>query len=283
MLVLGAGAGRLAYDIHMQLAPATTVALDFNPMLLLIAQRIARGETLELYEFPIAPKSADEQAVLRTLTVDAPAREGLLYVLADALRPPFPKGTFDTIVTPWLVDILPEPFDALAARVNHLLAEGGRWVNFGSLSFHDNDPVFRYTVEECVAVLADSGFEAPQVIEREIPYMASPSSRHARRECVVAWGAAKVRNVKPPERYRALPEWLIRGNDPVPLSQPFQTQILSTRIHAHIMSLIDGRRSLKDIAKILAEQKLMTAAEAEPALRTFLTRMFDDSRRQNLY
>jgi hypothetical protein len=147
MLVLGAGAGRLAYDIHMQLAPATTVALDFNPMLLLIAQRIARGETLELYEFPIAPKSADEQAVLRTLTVDAPAREGLLYVLADALRPPFPKGTFDTIVTPWLVDILPEPFDALAARVNHLLAEGGRWVNFGSLSFHDNDPVFRYTVE----------------------------------------------------------------------------------------------------------------------------------------
>ena len=36
-LVLGAGAGRLAYDIHMQLSGATTTALDFNPLLMLVA------------------------------------------------------------------------------------------------------------------------------------------------------------------------------------------------------------------------------------------------------
>src|SRR5690606_32530422 len=32
-LVLGAGAGRLAYDVHRHLAPAATIALDFNPLL----------------------------------------------------------------------------------------------------------------------------------------------------------------------------------------------------------------------------------------------------------
>ena len=35
-------------------AASPTVALDFNPLLVLLAQRIARGEHVELHEFPIA-------------------------------------------------------------------------------------------------------------------------------------------------------------------------------------------------------------------------------------
>jgi hypothetical protein len=45
------------------------------------------------------------------------------------------------------------------------------------------------------------------------------------------------------------------------------------------MSLIDGRRTIEDMAKILEQQKLMTHAEAVPAIRNFLTRMYDDSQR----
>ncbi len=44
------------------------------------------------------------------------------------------------------------------------------------------------------------------------------------------------------------------------------------------MSLIDGRRSIEDMALLLEKQKLMTRDEALPAIRNFLTRMFDDSR-----
>jgi uncharacterized protein YbaR (Trm112 family) len=36
VLVLGAGAGRLAYDLHMQMDCTATVAMDFNPLLLLV-------------------------------------------------------------------------------------------------------------------------------------------------------------------------------------------------------------------------------------------------------
>jgi hypothetical protein len=49
------------------------------------------------------------------------------------------------------------------------------------------------------------------------------------------------------------------------------------------MSLIDGRRSLKDIAKLVVEQRLMNAAEAEPAIRSFLIKMHDDARRGATY
>ena len=62
------------------------------------------------------------------------------------------------------------------------------------------------------------------VDEREIPYLSSPASRHARRERVVSWSARKQRDVKKVPRYQALPEWLVRGTEPVPLSDAFRGQ-----------------------------------------------------------
>jgi hypothetical protein len=69
----------------------------------------------------------------------------------------------------------------------------------------------------------------------------------------------------------------------VPLTQSFRTQAMTTQIYAFIMSLIDGKRSIEDMAKILEQQKLMTRQEAVPAIRSFLTRMYDDSQRQQGY
>ncbi len=280
-LVLGAGAGRLAYDLHQRTAAAVTVALDFNPLLALVADTVARGRTLELYEFPIAPRG--DAAVLRTLAAPAPARTGLVFALADAHRPPFRRAAFDTVVTPWLVDILPEPFDVLCARVNALLCDGGRWLNFGSLSFHHADPAARYGVDECRSALEENGFASITIEEREIPYLCSPASRHARRERIVSWSARKEHDVKKVPRYHALPEWLVRGTEPVPLDDAFRSQAAATRVHAFLMSMIDGRRSIKDMAKLVVEQRLMTAAEAEPALRSFFIKMHDDARRGTTY
>jgi SAM-dependent methyltransferase/uncharacterized protein YbaR (Trm112 family) len=278
-LVLGAGAGRLAYDLHQTSGAPLTVALDFNPLLLFVAQRTTRGEALELYEFPLAPLDLEHQALLRTLRAPAPARAGLHYVLADAHRPPFAKESFDTVVTPWLVDILPEPFAEFAARVNTLLAPSGRWINFGSLSFHSADPARWLSREECAETIAATGFGTPELAESTIPYMCSPASRHGRRERVLSWTATKTRNAKMTPRHAALPEWLVRGKDPVPLLDAFRAQATATRIHAFIMSLIDGRRSVGDIAQVLEQQNLMTRAEAEPAIRSFLVKMYEDARR----
>jgi uncharacterized protein YbaR (Trm112 family) len=283
MLVLGAGAGRLAYDLHTKRTPQRTVALDFNPLLVLLSERIARGERVELHEFPLAARTPQDQAVLRTLAAPAPARTGLAHVLADAHRPPFRRRAFDAVVTPWLVDILPERFDVQTARINALLEDGGLWLNFGSLTFHHADPAARLGLDECVAVLEDAGFEGIEVGEHELPYMCSPASRHGRRERVVAWRAVKKHDAKKAPRHQALPEWLVRGTDPVPLSESFRVQAMSTRAHAFIMSLIDGRRSVKDIANVMVEQRLLTPSESEPTIRAFLIKMHDDSQRGTTY
>lgn len=276
-LILGAGACRLAYDIHQRCYPDLTVALDINPMLLLVARQVMRGETCELYEFPIAPKSARDAAVSRELTAPEPVRAGLEFVLGDALRPPFADSSFDTLITPWLIDIVTEDFAVFCRRINALLPEGGRWINTGSLAFPHQRQSTCYSADEVLDLLVDAGFQTDVVTEATIPYMCSPASRHGRRETVLTWRTIKVGDADRPDRYSALPEWIIRSDQPVPLLQSFQVETMQTRIYALIMSMIDGQRSIKEMAQLLAEQKLMTVEEAEPALRSFLTKMYENS------
>ena len=85
----------------------------------------------------------------------------------------------------------------------------------------------------------------------------------------------------PPPRHRALPDWIVTGSEPVPLTPAFRSQAMTTQIYAFIMSLIDGKRSIKDMAAVLEKQRLMTKEEAIPAIRNFLTKMFDDSQQQS--
>ncbi len=281
VLVLGAGAGRLAYDIHMQLDCETTVAMDFNPLLMLVARQVVEGKKLKLYEFPIAPAALEDDAVLRTLSAPEAVSDGFHLVLGDALRTPFADHSFDTVVTPWLIDIITEDLPVLAARINNLLTDNGRWVNFGSLAFASNTRSRCYSPEETKAIVAESGFSDPYVSQKKIPYMCSPASRHGRREKVFSFSAYKERAVDKPARHKALPDWIVTGKEPVPLLQSFRTQAMTTQIYSFIMSLIDGRRSIKEMAVVLEKQKLMSKQEAEPAIRSFLTRMYDDSQKQS--
>ncbi len=282
-LVLGAGSCRLAYDIHMHIDCETTTALDFNPLLLIVAKKLMHGEQLNLHEFPIAPKSMDDDTVLRKLSAPELVRDGFRFVLGDALRPPFADATFDTVVTPWLIDIVAEDLPILAARINGLVKPNGRWVNFGSLAFGAVQRARHYSAEEVKSIVAEAGFSAPYVSEATIPYMCSPATRHGRREKVFTFAAYKERDADRPERHCALPDWIVTGKDPVPLTQSFRTQAMTTQIYSFMMSLIDGKRSIDDMAAVLESQRLMPKAEAVPAIRTFLTQMLDDSQKSSGY
>ncbi len=280
VLVLGAGAGRLAYDIHTELSCTSTVVMDFNPLLMLVAKAVTSGRNLSLYEFPIAPLALDDDAILRKLNAPEIVDENFHLLLGDALRAPFPDATFDTVVTPWLIDIISEDLPLLAARINALLKDNGRWVNFGSLAFMGPERARRYSPEETKAIVAENGFSDPYVSQATIPYMSSPASRHGRQERVFSFSAYKERSVEKPERYRALPDWIVTGKEPVPLTPSFRQQAMTTQIYSFIMSLIDGKRSIEEMAVVLEKQKLMTRDEAESAIRSFMTKMHDDSQKQ---
>lgn len=283
VLVLGAGSGRLARDLHVSHRPALTVALDFNPLLLFAAREVLAGREVRLHEFPIAPRSIADSAPLRTLRLPDAVDERFVLIAADALRVPFADASFDVVLTPWFIDIVPQSLPELAARINRLLAPAGRWINFGSLSFSQEQRALRFSAEEALAVVRNCGFADPRVREASLPYMRSPASRHSRVEEVIAWQASKISDVAKRPEHVTLPAWLVDGIDPVPLLESFRVQAATTRIHAALIGLIDGKRSVHDMAETLVQNRLMHAGDAEPAVRGFLARLYEEGARRTTF
>jgi len=277
-LLLGLGAGRLAYDLLLRRRPDPLVAVDLNPLFLCAVQRLFAGERLHLYEFPLAPRDIDSHAILRALQAPSPAPVGWHFLFADASQGPFSAGAFDTVITPWLIDVVDEDLATFARRVNGWLRPGGRWVNTGSLSFSSDDPARRYALEEVVEIVDAAGFAGTVPREEQVPYLCSPASRHGRIETVVTFAAVKRDAVPAPAPPRRAPEWLQRTDLPVPLLPEVQGRQLELRVLSYVASLVDGRRSIRDVARVLVEQRLMTPGEAEPTVRGFLARLHDEAR-----
>ena len=61
------------------------------------------------------------------------------------------------------------------------------------------------------------------------------------------------------------------------LSAPFELQAISSRVHAFMLALINGERSMRDMARVLAEQRLVPAQESAAAVHSFLQRLHEES------
>jgi hypothetical protein len=205
---------------------------------------------------------------------------GFAPVIADASAPPFRAGRFDLVLTPWFIDVAGEPVQRVIARINALLAPAGLWVNHGSLAFADAVPADALSLEELLDNLGDAGFTRPVAREASQPYLASPASRHARVESVITFCAPKARDVAPPAPGRELPAWIDRTDLAVPALPAFRAQALSTRVYAFLLAMIDGERSIRDMARLMEQQKLMPADDALPAIRRFLVRALQESDRR---
>ncbi len=279
VLVLGCGAGRLAYDLNQRLRatrPDLSIqALDSNPLLTFIGHRMASGDTLELTEFPLAPADAAQSAVTRQLRAPAQTR-GLEFVCADALHPPFAEGTFDVILTPWLIDVIDCPPQDLMAVISRFLKPGGYWLNHGSVAFQGNQAV-RMVAGELAELAVASGYRVLKTEDTHLPYLQSPASRQAREELVYTQWCQLETASTTHARGEIVPLWISDPGQAVPLSPQFQQQITTHRIHVFMMSLIDGKRSISDMARVLENERLMPYNDALIAIRNFLTTMHEEA------
>ena len=94
----------------------------------------------------------------------------------------------------------------------------------------------------------------------------------------MSWRLSKLSDKGQQAKAQHYPDWLVTGRSPVPLTESFRSQAMATRLHAFIMTLVDGQKSLKDMAQDLERANLMPAKDAEQAVRRFLMKMYDDAR-----
>ncbi len=254
-LTLGCGACRLPYDIHRCFAPPLSVALDLNPLLLLLGSRVIRGDTVPLYEFPIAALDGAGSGVLQHCRAPAAVTDGeLALVLGDATRPPFLPESFDTIVTPWLIDILPRDLNEFLPTLNGLLQTGGVWVNTGSLVFTHDDPCRRYGEPEVLELVREHGFELITIDHRRVPYLQSPHSAHGRVERITSFAAIKRDDARLAETSSVLPAWILDPTQPVPAGPEIAVASATHLLNAQVLAAIDGKRSIQAVARLVARE-----------------------------
>ena len=278
VLVLGSGACRLAYDVHRRYQPETTVNVDINPLLLHIGMRVAKGDPVDLYEFPIAPRTGSDSAVLQTCTAPVALRDDRFHgVAADALALPFGGSVVDTIMTPWLIDIIPYDLRTFLPFLNHCLVEGGLWLNTGSLAFFHRDASWCYEEDELAELVEESGFEILSRERRTVSYLKSPHSAHGRTEEILSFCARKVADVALPERPHYLPQWLIDTSVPVPAGNEIELRSSNHLLTAQILGLIDGKKTVNQIARKVARQYGLGLAETCHAVRQVLIGIWEEA------
>ncbi len=278
LLTLGAGASRLPYDMHRRYSPYLSVILDINPLLLQVASHVIQGETVSLYEFPVAPLNEASFSVLQECRAPVPlGDDNFHYVLADALNPPFARESFNTVVTPWLIDIIPQNLREFIPRINRILPQGGVWINTGSLAFFHRDETWCYSEEEVLELAVENGFEIIAVERRTVAYLQSPHSAHGRTEKILSFSARKVRDADPVVTYSHLPGWILDASQPIPSSTECTISSSNHMLTAQVLAAIDGKRTINQIGQMVASQYGLGIAETVHAVRRILVDAWEDS------
>ena len=268
MLVLGAGPCRLTYDLHTRFAPAATVALDINPLLLLAARQVMFGDGLDLSEFPQDPRNLGSVVVDHQLRAPDGKPERLHLVLADAFTAPLARGAFDTVLTPWFIDIVPVDLRETISLVHQLLAPGGRWLQYGPLSYpKEHSHAQRYSQEELYELVRLAGFELGEPRVTRLEYMSSAASSRTKTHEVITFAARKPATPPPPSPELPAgekpPAWLVLSHLPIPRFTGLDRYKPDHPLLGYLVGLIDGQRTLADLAARMVKDH---GARADAAL-----------------
>ena len=193
-LVVGAGACGLAYELHLRHEACETVALDIDPYLLVIAERVVRGESVPLTEASLKWIEAGDVSRQWQLTAGSGAlgRDVFHCVFADGVAPPFAHESFDTVVTPWFIDQVPSDLRAFIGTLRKLLRPGGVWLNQGPLVYPEQTPFDqRYAREELFELARSGGFTLGDWSRTSQRYLVSPLTGNGKIESVLSFIATR--------------------------------------------------------------------------------------------
>jgi SAM-dependent methyltransferase len=250
LLVLGAGAGRLAYDLHVALDATLSVLLDQNPLVSLVGRRVVAGHSLRLFEIPRNPLTKDHAALERELRRPGPAAPGLGFVLADARLRMTRAGAFDAVLAPWYVDRVEQPLHKVIAIAHRALAPGGRFVHHGPLIYDQRSLSGQLTFPELLELVQARGFRLESSSSERVDYLRSEASSSSRSETVhtVVWRRDDSPIPSDPE----WPRGLLDTSAPLDRFDGLRGYSAPNATVALIASLVDGRQSVEQMGESLA-------------------------------
>ena len=276
-LVMGAGACRLAYDLHHRHPDAEIMVLDLDPVLFAAAHVVTHGGSLTIREANV--EIGDLGQSVREWPLAAPQGpvddRRFHFLMADAVDPPLDPGVFDTVLTPWFIDQGPEDVRDLVGTLRRMLKPGGRWVNLGPLKYDLDVPVSRRFAREELFDLAErAGFRVGPWKSAALPYLVSRLNGRGKVEWVLAFSATRLEAPRAGSRPDGgPPPWLVFRHLPIPEFEGQELFWSEASMIRLVVSSIDGRRTLDDIARVVArraDQPDITMSQVRTAVRQCL-------------
>jgi SAM-dependent methyltransferase len=269
----GCGAGGLLDQIS--LAFGRVVGFDLTFPVLAAARHLLDGNELEL-PTPRAMNSGGT-IVLRRRRADNPSVQLLAM---DAFSTAFAGDSIDCIVTSFLLDLLPDPIK-LAKEIHRVVCDGGTWINYGpsgsfqslwrfdegegraffeAAEFHvlncnavrstyldlsRDCPSWSFQNHVCYLTVARKragSFAAPTISTPEIEHLLDVIPEHNFAAAIIRrqrlGGEKASRLLFQYERFPGRSETLEVGRDV-----------------AEILEIVDGRKSIREIARLLEERQ----------------------------
>ena len=271
VLVLGAGACRVPWELHRRRRPRSTLALDLNPLPFIVVRKLLDGDEIKLFEFPIRPRSSESAVVEWTYRLDTTPDDNahrFYLAFADGLDPPVSPHRFDTVITPWFIDQIPKDLGDIFATLRAVLKPGGTWINHGPLIYHPAHTAFlhRYCVDEVLELAEAAGFSIETHAFTRMPYMVSPAGSAGRSEMVLTlratMRAADVVDAPSEAESEGPPAWLTDPTVPIPRLPGLESYQPPHPMFAVIASAIDGTATAADIGRLLSQKHNVPAGTA---------------------
>ncbi len=257
ILVLGAGAGRLSWDLHNYLNPEFTLAVDSNPLLLAAADELVKQQTpLHFGEFKLFPQAAFPTTQTHAITPPENATsnaDNWFLMGANVWNLPLLKNNFDLILTPWFIDVNGGDIRDLIGIIYNLLTPEGSWLNTGPLLFTRHLPLqLKYSHTEIKEFIELTNMEILAEQIDQVQYLISPMEARLREEQVWSFIATKIRGSKSKHAPGVLAPWLVMHHLPIPQMHFHLTQ--PHPLIEAIVAMIDGEKSINSISNILISQ-----------------------------
>lgn len=180
ILVLGAGACGLSYQLATANPTSAIIATDHNPFLFLTANKIINGEQVELFDYSNYPKRLSETSKKYSIK-NTKGVANHHQVLSSFPNLPFNKNDFDIIICPWFLDILEIDLDEAFNESIKYLKPDGDFICISPGNKHSNDVTEQLTSSEMNSIF-ESHFEKSNYENTELNYLENPIESHKRVE-----------------------------------------------------------------------------------------------------
>ena len=159
-----------------------------------------------------------------------------------------------------------------AAAINRVLRPGGLWLNLGPLRFHA-DLARSYAIEETLEIVERSAFTLLSNDRQDIPVLRLPDQRLAPNETVFRFAARKSGEAAAIVIPDPVPPWVANPLSPIPITPALITLGRTSMFTTGVLSLIDGNRSIVEVAQALGSAWGVEPGRLHDELRVFLAKL----------